>query len=225
MLKVMNNYEPSTSSLQKSYATPATSSSSSVYKTTSNSIRAHQKLGALTPNISHHKPNLTASSNDYDSYHVSNLHGNISYRPVKPSYLSQHLASSRSNQTSESFTNYAGQQINHSNLVGNKKSVTLNKTTNKIQNFNDGQINEFDSSIKYNKKDNFEDDTGYKDHHNSYGETRVELDNNRNESVSKKLNLAKVNRNYLLQMNKKFKQKISANVSGTKFDIGLLIFY
>ncbi len=60
--------------------------------------------------------------------------------------------------------------------------------------------------------------------------SRSSFNNNNNANITGNVaeavvSSSKVNKNYLLKMKRKFKRKISANVSGTKFEIGKVVFH
>jgi hypothetical protein len=171
------------------------STSLSSYKPTSTSSRPinrqHHLLADNIPSSNKLSASTSSSANMND-------YDNYKHSP-RSSYLNHHL-----------------NKLNHEN--SNKQILAINKSSTKL------------NDLSYN------DSERYKNNRNSVSVYNEQVDDENRHKYEKQLqqqaislppqpqplhrNISKVNRNYLLQMNKKFRQKISANVSGTKFEIG-----
>ena len=217
MLKVMNNnsYEATSNSLQKS-------SSIAGYKPTPTSSRPiNRQHHLLTQNNSISMPsnNNKLSASTSSSTNITNDYDNYKPSP-RSSYLNHHLT-----------------KLNHDNTSLTNRQILLNKSNTRLNDFN------YNDGDRYNNNNNRKsisgyneqiDDDLYEKNRHQY-EKQLQLQQHQHQQLpptisppSQQLNhhnntnsvSNKVNRNYLLQMNKKFRQKISANISGTKFEIG-----
>jgi hypothetical protein len=201
MLKMMqNSYEPS-SSLQKSIARSDFSKKSS-------------PLGMIpTTKLVTTK---TFNTSDYDRRsNLDHLKPPVSNRMSPPGYQNENRPSNLTNRSI----------VNKPNLYNhNNKTQLANRPLNHQYNDNASAYSSSDTDSLRNKNrdvmlhdklsnGNYDDDRNHRDHH----------DHHHHHHHHQPQVVAKVNRNYLLKMKKKYKYKISANVSGTKFDIGKCI--
>ena len=119
--------------------------------------------------------------------------------------------------------NYPSQYVNKSTHLPSKYNVDDNYNGSDLDTMRQLDASSMSRNNKYN---------GFNELDNKYSEiktTRTNFDDNSrssfnnnsgNQIVEAVIPSSKVNKNYLQKMKRKFKRKISANVSGTKFDIG-----
>ena len=205
MLKMMqNNYEPS-SSLQKSIARSDFSkkpSPLSMIPTTK-----------LVTTKSYH-------TNDYDRRgNLDHLKPPQSNRMSPPAYPNENRLANLTNRTI----------VNKPNLYNNNTQLA-NRPLNHQYNDNASAYSSSDTDSLRNKNKevilhdklshgSYDDDRSHHDHHDHHDNHHHHHHHHQPQGTTK------VNRNYLLKMKKKYKYKISANVSGTKFDIGKCIIW
>jgi hypothetical protein len=140
--------------------------------------------------------------------------------------------------------------INYPSQYGNKSINTYNNNNNNSSlpskfhvddNYNGSDMDTMRQleGSSMSRKNKYND---YNEYDNKYNEvkttarinfdenSRSSFNNNNNANITSNVaeavvSSSKVNKNYLLKMKRKFKRKISANVSGTKFEIGNCVLF
>ena len=211
MLKMINNTNNFDSSLtlQKSLARVD-------YKKPS--TNANSRASSSSKNSS----SLVSTANEYDK-HLANLDSsrskNLTNTVSKP--LLHH---GLSYQSQNAYPNANKHSLHNNSQVTNKYHLDEHFSGSDMDTMRQLEPSSLSRMHKYNDFDE-----------SKYAENRIlktttfddnshsSFNNHQNKSGSGEAvaqHSSKVNKNYLLKMKKKFKRKISANVSGTKFDIG-----